>query len=436
MIYVRAIHFAATIMAAGVVFFIVFVAAPACRAARDDTHVRAALWPRLAFIAWFSLVLAVGSGAVWLVLTAASMSGELPADVLSGGVLWTVLSQTNFGFDWMTRLLLACLLAATFVPLLAAQDRDAAWTDAAAVILAAAFSGTLAWAGHAAGAEGVEAFVHPAADFLHLAAAAAWVGALIPLALLLDAVGGKDASVTIARTATLRFSTLGLVSVGTLLATGTINTWYLVGSISALVGTYYGQLLLAKIALFVAMVAIAAVNRLRFTPRLVHGASMSATQDAILQLRRNAAVEALAGAAIICIVAVLGTEPPAIHAAHHHPATGAIPEDAAFVHIHTEQGMADVMIRPGRVGEARATIHLRNDDDMPLDAHEVKFSITPPSGGSNPEAHVAVKDTDDAWQVDGIELSQPGNWTVTVDATLGPNNHIVLSAPIVIEAGP
>jgi copper resistance protein D len=434
MIYVRAIHFAATLMAAGVVFFIVFVAAPACRAARDDTRVRAVLWPRLAFIAWFSVVLAVGSGAIWLVLIAASMSGELPADVLSGGVLWTVLSQTNFGFDWMMRFILACLLAVTFVPLLASPDREAAWIDTAAVVLAAAFPGTLAWAGHAAGAEGVEAFLHPAADFLHSAAAAAWVGALIPLALLLDAVRGKDASVIIARTATLRFSTLGLVSVATLLVTGTINTWYLVGSIPALVGTYYGQLLLAKIALFVAMVAIAAVNRLRFTPRLVHGASGYATQDAILQLRRNAAIEALAGAAIICIVAVLGTEPPAIHAAHHHP--GAIPEDAAFVHIHTERGMADVMIRPGRVGEARVTIHLRNDDDLPLDAHEVKFFVTPPSGGRNPEARVAVQDADGAWQVDWIELSQPGNWTATVDATLGPNNHIVLSAPIVIEAGP
>ncbi len=121
MIYVRAIHFAATIMAAGVVFFIVMVAAPASREAKDTT-LRAALWPRLAFIAWFSLVLAVGSGAVWLVLTAASMSGEPPAAVFSGGVLGTVLSQTHFGIDWLARLVLACLLAAALVPLLAARD--------------------------------------------------------------------------------------------------------------------------------------------------------------------------------------------------------------------------------------------------------------------------------------------------------------------------
>jgi len=117
MIYVRAIHFAATLMAAGVVFFIVFVAAPAYR----DTRVRTALLPRLSFIAWFSLVLAVGSGVVWLVLTAASMSGEPPSDVFSGGVFWTVVSQTDLGRAWTARLVLACILAGTFVLLLSAQ---------------------------------------------------------------------------------------------------------------------------------------------------------------------------------------------------------------------------------------------------------------------------------------------------------------------------
>ncbi len=135
---------------------------------------------------------------------------------------------------------------------------------------------------------------------------------------------------------------------------------------------------------------------------------------------------------------MLGTEPPAIHAAHHHPTYGAIPDDAAFVHIHTEQGMADVMIRPGRVGPAQATIHLWNDDLEPLDVHDVKLSVTSPSSGSNAggsklQARVAVQDADGAWQVDGLELAQPGNWTVTVDAALGAKNRIVLSAPIVIQ---
>ena len=168
----------------------------------------------------------------------------------------------------------------------------------------------LAWAGHAAGGLGLEAILHPAADVLHPVASAARVGALVPLALLLGAVGRDGASLAIARTATLRFSTLGIASVATLLVTGTVNTWYLSGSIPALVGTDYGRLLLAKVALFLGMVAIAAVNRLRLTRRLVQEASMAATRDALRQLRRNAAIEAFAGALIV-IVAVLGTNRPA-----------------------------------------------------------------------------------------------------------------------------
>jgi len=430
MIYARAIHFAATIMAAGVVFFIVFVAEPTFR----DIRVRAALLPQLSFIAWFSLVLAAGSGAVWLVLTAASMSGQPPADVFAGGVLWTVVSQTDFGLAWTARLILACVFAGTLVPLLSAQ-RTKPWIGAVATIAAAAFTGALAWAGHAVGGQSVEAIVHPAADVLHLVATAAWLGALIPLALLLSALAGDSASVAIARMATRRFSILGLVSVGTLLVTGIINTWYLAGSIPALTGTTYGRLLMAKVALFFGMVAIAAVNRQRLTPRLADGASRSVAQNALHQLRRNALIETLAGAVIICIVAVLGTEPPAGHVHHQHPAYGALPADAAFVHIHTEQGMADVTITPGRSGRARATIRLWNEDLEPLDAREVKFSVTPPAGGSKPAARFAVQNADGAWHVGPIVLSQPGNWTVTVDVALSPTNRVVFSAPIVIEPG-
>jgi copper resistance protein D len=49
----------------------------------------------------------------------------------------------------------------------------------------------------------------------------------------------------------------------------TDGLFYLVGSIPALVGTDYGRLLAAKVALFFAMVAVAAINRFRLTPGLV-----------------------------------------------------------------------------------------------------------------------------------------------------------------------
>jgi putative copper resistance protein D len=436
LIYARAIHFAATMLVAGVVLFAVFIAAPAWRGAASNGAVAITVRTRLAVIAWIGLALAAISGAAWLVLTAAEMSDLPAAEVFSDGVLWTVLSQTTFGRAWLARFILACALAASLPVLLSPRDHKIPWIEAAAVASAAAFAGTLAWSGHAAGGLGGEAIFHPAADVLHLIAASAWVGALLPLIVLFAAAGADDASLAMARTATARFSILGMVSVGTLLLTGIVNTFYLAGSVPALLHTDYGRLLLIKIALFLAMVAIAAVNRFRLTPQLVQQASIAASRDALRQLRRNTSIEALAGAIVIVIVAALGTMPPAIHAAHQHPTYGAVPADAAFVHIHLVEGMADVTIRPGRTGRARATIRLWNEDFGPLEARQVSLTLTAPAAPGNPTPRPAQQGRDGAWQVDGIELSEPGNWTVTVDVALDSTKHLTLTAPIVIEPGP
>jgi len=436
LIYARAVHFAATMLVAGDVLFAVLVAAPAWRAAAGNGVVAIMVRARLAVIAWIGLALAAIAGAVWLILTAAAMSGLPAAQVFGDGVLWTVLSQTTFGRTWLARFALACALATTLPALLSPRDRKSPRLEGAAAVLAAAFAGALAWSGHAAGGLGGEAIIHPAADVLHLIAAAAWVGALLPLIVLLAAAGADDASLAMARTATTRFSMLGIVSVGTLFVTGIVNTYYLAGSVPALLHTDYGRLLLIKIALFLAMVAIATVNRVRLTPQLLQHNNITASRDALRRLRRNAAIEALAGAIVIAIVAALGTMPPAIHAAHQHPSFEAVPADAAFVHIHLVEGMADVTIRPGRTGRARATIRLWDEDFAALEARQVSLTLTAPAAASQPTTRPARQGRDGAWQVDGIELSAPGNWTVSVDVVLDANKRLTLTAPIVIESGP
>jgi copper resistance protein D len=321
LIYVRAIHFAATITVAGVVFFIVFIAAPAFRAGDADARVPAIVQPRFAWIAWISLLLTVLSGAAWLLLVTEDISERSIVNIFSDGGIWTVLLQTGFGRVWLARFVMACLLAAVFAPFLSARGGTSVLLKLVAVALAAGIVGTLTKAGHAAGGPGLEGILHPAADALHLVAAAAWVGMLLPLALVLAAASKYASSVAIARGATVRFSTIGIGSVATLLGTGSINTWYLAGSVPALTDSDYGRLLLVKIALFLGMVAIAAVNRLGLTPRVAPNGS--GTREALRKLRRNTAIEVATGAVIIAIVAVLGVTPPGLHDeitphAHHH----------------------------------------------------------------------------------------------------------------------
>jgi putative copper resistance protein D len=218
-----------------------------------------------------------------------------------------LLTETQFGHVWIVRAFLAGLL---FFALWLGKPGDALTRlgQGLTTVAALCLTGSLAWSGHAAGSPGVIGDFHLIADALHLVAAAAWLGGLLALALLFVlAIRRTDpALASTLQVATWRFSTLGLLSVGTLFATGLVNTWMLAGNLPNLLETDYGRLLLLKIALFVAMVAIAGINRLRLTPALPN-------TQAAHRLDRNARVELALGVAIIAIVGLLGVLPPAVH---------------------------------------------------------------------------------------------------------------------------
>jgi copper resistance protein D len=312
LIFVRALHFAATLTAAGEAFFNVFIAQPALQPSACGAELWAAVGRRLAWIAWIGMVLTLLSGAAWFVLVAQSISDQPMTSVLSDrSVLQTVLLDTDFGRDWLLRLELIALLAGLLAAELRETQDDRGLLKLVVVLVAAGLAGTLAWGGHGIGGAGLTGSVHLAADIVHLIAAAAWVGGLLPLAFML-AAANRASSLAVARAVSLRFSAYGIVAVGALLFTGAINTWYLAGSIRALTETDYGHLLLIKIALFLVMLGLAAVNRLLLTPALAADAGQGRSRDAFRQLRRNVAIEIGAGAIILSVVAVLGVTPPGV----------------------------------------------------------------------------------------------------------------------------
>ena len=306
LIFVRAVHFVATISVTGVALFNVFVAQPVLRPPASP-ELRASVVRRLAWIAWIGLALALLSGAAWFVLVSASISDQPLETALSdASILQAVLLDTDFGRDWLLRLLLIALLAGLLAADLRDKQDSGGFLKVAVVLAAASLAGTLAWGGHGIGGAGLGGRIHLAADFVHLIAAAAWVGGLLPLAFMLAATDQASRAVS------LRFSAYGIVAVGALFFTGAINTWYLAGSIRALTETDYGHLLLIKIALFLVMLGLATVNRLWLTPALAADAGQGRSRDAFRQLRRNVAIEIGAGAIILSVVAVLGVTPPGL----------------------------------------------------------------------------------------------------------------------------
>jgi copper resistance protein D len=314
LIAARAVHFVATTMVAGALFFTVVVVDPTLRKMGGESAVVARLRRLLAWITWSGLALALVSGAAWLALLSAEISGKPLAAMFDSNIVPTVLTQTRFGRDWQLRLALG--VALTLVMVLEHRGaRPSPVLAGSKAALAAGLAGSLAWAGHAGATEGTSGTIHLAADALHLIAAAAWLGALAPLAVLFAwawrSRDAKSSAFTLA--VTLRFSTLGVISVGTLLVTGIVNTWFLAGSIPAVVGTDYGHLVLSKIALFALMIGVASFNRMTLTPRLARDPLADRGRYALRQLARNSTIEIALGVLILGIVGVLGTTAPGLH---------------------------------------------------------------------------------------------------------------------------
>ena len=305
----RIVHFASTAQVAGIFIFLSVVEAPALgRLLAPDPSSVAAFRKRLLRWAWLSLAVSVASGAAWLLLLAVKITDSPVTRAIADGTVRTLLTNTRFGHAWQARLVLAIVLAELLLWLGLNTQWRAAQRFAVAVV-AMSFLCALAWSGHGDATPGLLGDFHVAGDVLHLMAAGAWIGGLLPLRLLLSATEQTPETdgATSAHDATLRFSTLGTVAVGTLTLTGLFNTWILVGSVRGLVDSAYGALLLLKITIFLAMLTVAAFNRMRWTRRLATLSEFHTRADALRRLKRNCLIETALGLAVIIDVSVLGT---------------------------------------------------------------------------------------------------------------------------------
>lgn len=315
-IAVRFLHLAASLLPLGIFVFVCLIGRPAAEKAGDAaraafTEFEHGLWRVLAW----SLVVIFVTGLFGFVLQASVMAG-LPVDQSLTPEIFAAVLATQYGKAWLARMVFLAGLAGVTALLLRGGRHAAFWRDAG-LVLAAGLVGCMALTGHAAAGEGVALILQLAGDALHLLAAGLWLGALLPLALLLDLCRRAETpwAAAVAKEATRRFSLLGLATVGTLLLTGTYNAWQLVGDIPPLVGTDYGRLLLLKLGLLVPLLALAATNLLFIRPRMLAAASCTDDfRDLVERLRRNALLEAGIGAAILLIVATLGVTAPARHA--------------------------------------------------------------------------------------------------------------------------
>ncbi|MGR3436229.1 MAG: copper resistance D family protein [Shimia sp.] len=133
-----------------------------------------------------------------------------------------------------------------------------------------------------------------AATLVHLAMAALWIGALLPLRRLARA--GDPAAGAMAE----RFGRVAVWAVAALVLAGLALGWRLLGGIGPLVGTAYGWTLMGKLAVVIALLALAAHNKLRLSPALAAGDPAAGRR-----LARSIEWEVAAVAAILTLTAIL-----------------------------------------------------------------------------------------------------------------------------------
>jgi len=239
----------------------------------------------LALIAW-------PASLFWLIASVAAMSGAGLGELDRDTILLVARATPLAGVVEVRLAALALLAAGILLP------RVPLALPALAGLVAL---GTAAFTGHAGAGEGTAGMVQRLVDTAHLAAAACWIAALLRF------VAGAPAPEAAADAARrlARFAATGTAVVAILVVTGLANTALIAGW-AVPPRSAWTALLALKLALFAAMLCLAALNRWRLVPALDRD-----EPGAAARLRRSLRAELACAVGLVGVVAVLGTLDPA-----------------------------------------------------------------------------------------------------------------------------
>lgn len=243
-----------------------------------------------------------------------------------------------------------------------------------------------------------------AADWLHLAATALWVGGL---AQFINVLRMSRAEPRALLPLVMRFSNYARVCVAVLVVTGLYAAWVEVGSVAALTSSLYGRSLIVKMILFVPLLIIALINLL-LTPRGLRA------NNAVwsVRLRGLIGVEIALTLGIFAAVAVMASADPGRSSlARRLPTpdhTFSAYQPVDDIHIHLD-------VIPGWVGQNRFIVTLLSEDgDLLDDVTLIRVrlnNLTQNVGRSElrpePIGH-------GQYEISGANLSVPGTWRARV----------------------
>lgn len=251
-------------------------------------------------------------GAISLCIQGAKFShGQMP----SAEILFRYVTMTQSGKVWLLR---ECYAAVLMLLSISVARRDLSFRQQRIIFLLALplVVGRSLTSHAVAVKESMPLAV--SADAVHLIATGLWGGGLMALFWVLHR-GVKKFALSLSWAAELirRFSRLALAAVTVLLLSGLYQSWVQVGTLSTLFGTDYGQVLAMKLAIFLGMFCLGAVNFFFTGPRLRRAAQQQTTQLAFMKTAfTRIGAESVLAMLVFFVTGLLTVLPPGVHALH------------------------------------------------------------------------------------------------------------------------
>jgi copper transport protein len=378
----------------------------------------ARLWPsRLprrgaARLLWTGLGLVTASTVAGIWLQAPYSLGE-PLSGAGAGDVREVLS-TTYGTALVVRLGVLVAVAILLRPLLAGR------AERSDLVLLAGLGvvglGTWSVAGHPV-ASPIPA-VSIAAQTVHLAAAAFWVGGLVAVAgFLLRRADEREL-----RAILPVWSQWAASAVVVLMAAGTVRAVVEVGVPGALVTTSYGRLLLVKLGLFAVVIAVAGYSRRLVRSRL--GASRP-------RAMRTAVMAEAAVLAIVLVVSSILVQTTPGRTEVNSPERAAAATDFNQV-VESDLFSLQVLVEPAELGTNRVHLYVSTLEGEPARVREWRATAALPAANLEPVDIPVLPLTDDH-ATGQVTMSAPGDWELKITLRMSAIDQASVDVTVPIE---
>jgi copper transport protein len=352
-----------------------------------------ALWPqRLSrngpmLVAWLGVGLVALSTVLSLLLQAPYATGSSLTEITSADL--GEVFGSSFGTAMLVRLAALGAVALLLRPVL----RGVGTVADRGLLAIVAVVGLATWpiTGHAVASPVPVILV--LTDFAHLASMAVWLGGLVMLVGFLLRQANEEELGAILPI----WSRWAALAVLTLLVAGSLQALVEIGTPSALIETTYGRLVILKVALFGAVLAVASYSRRLVRQRVAAGKPGT--------IRRAVTGELAITAVVLVVASVLVQTTPGRNAESNSSVSGTGYANT----LTTNLGSLQVQIDPAKKGPNSIHLYAYTADGKPQPVVEWNVTAALPSAGIEP-IDISVLRILDYHAIGEVSLPSPGEW--------------------------